>query len=63
MVALDIKPIDVAPKDMKFAEARDFTMEEVCRLFAVPPHLIRPISNSASVEMMYASALPFPKYL
>lgn len=35
------KPLHIAPEDLQFIESRNFTVEEICRLFRVSPHKIQ----------------------
>jgi HK97 family phage portal protein len=37
---MEFKPFDISPKDQQLLEARSFTVEEIARMFNIPPHKI-----------------------
>lgn len=63
---LKFTPISIAPADSQLLETRKFTVEEICRIFRVPPHLVQDLTktsyNSAeqmSQEFVYYTLLPW----
>lgn len=42
------QPISINPQDAQFLETRRFQVQEIARLFGVPPHLLADSSNSTS---------------
>ena len=45
---IDAKTIGINPKDAQLIESRQFGVEELCRWFRVPPHMVGHTSNSTS---------------
>lgn len=45
---MDAKAIGINPKDAQLIESREFGVEEICRWFRVPPHMVGHTSNSTS---------------
>ncbi|ETF00687.1 plasmid partitioning protein ParB [Advenella kashmirensis W13003] len=45
---MDAKTIGIPPKDAQLLESRGFSVEEICRWFRVPPHMVGHTSNSTS---------------
>jgi HK97 family phage portal protein len=41
-------PIGIPPDDAQFLQTRAFAVEEVCRLFGVPPHLVMQLDKTSS---------------
>ena len=63
---LKFTPISISPADSQLLETRKFTVEEICRIFRVPPHLVQDLTktsyNSAeqmSQEFVYYTLLPW----
>ena len=63
---LKFTPISISPVDSQLLETRKFTVEEICRIFRVPPHLVQDLTktsyNSAeqmSQEFVYYTLLPW----
>lgn len=44
----EFKPLSLSPEQTQFLEVRRFTVQDVARLFGVPPHLLADSSNSTS---------------
>ena len=45
---LKVEPITMNLSDAQFLESRRFSVEEICRVFRVPPHLIGDLSRSTN---------------
>lgn len=43
---MKVTPFQISPEDMTTLETRQFTVDDICRFFGVPPHLVG--SNSAT---------------
>ena len=50
---LTFKPISISPEQAQFLSSRQFSIEEVARIFNVPPHLLKDLSKSSfnNIEM------------
>ncbi len=50
---LSFKPISISPEQAQFLSSRQFSIEEVARIFNVPPHLLKDLSKSSfnNIEM------------
>lgn len=40
------KPISLPPEDSQFLSTREFDVEEICRIFRVPPHMVQDLKRS-----------------
>ena len=40
------KPISLPPEDSQFLSTREFGVEEICRIFRVPPHMVQDLKRS-----------------
>ena len=40
------KPISLPPEDSQFLSSREFGVEEICRIFRVPPHMVQDLKRS-----------------
>lgn len=40
------KPISLPPEDSQFLATREFGVEEICRIFGVPPHMVQDLKRS-----------------
>ena len=40
------KPISLPPEDSQFLSTKEFSVEEICRIFRVPPHLVQDLKRS-----------------
>jgi HK97 family phage portal protein len=45
---MDAKTIGINPSDAQLLESRNFSVEEICRWFRVPPHMVGHTANSTS---------------
>jgi len=45
---LKFQPISIPPEDAQFLETRKFQVQEIARLFGVPPHLLMDLDGSTS---------------
>ncbi|CAB3653774.1 hypothetical protein LMG26685_02890 [Achromobacter mucicolens] len=45
---MDAKTIGINPTDAQLLESRNFSVEEICRWFRVPPHMVGHTANSTS---------------
>lgn len=45
---MDIVPLTISPEDLQMLESRAFGVEEVARIFGIPPHMIGHTQNSTS---------------
>ena len=43
---MSYKPISLPPEDSQFLSTREFDVEEICRIFQVPPHLVQDLKRS-----------------
>jgi len=43
-----LKAISISPEDMQWLDSKRFTVQDICRFFGVPPHLVADSSNSTS---------------
>lgn len=43
---MQYKPISLPPEDSQFLSTREFDVEEICRMFQVPPHLVQDLKRS-----------------
>lgn len=41
------KPISLPPEDSQFLDTKEFDVEEICRIFRVPPHLVQDLRRSS----------------
>ncbi len=50
---LTFKPISISPEQAQFLSSRQFSIEEVARIFNIPPHLLKDLSKSSfnNIEM------------
>ena len=50
---LTFKPISISPEQAQFLLSRQFSIEEVARIFNVPPHMLKDLSKSSfnNIEM------------
>ena len=44
----DVKTLSLNPEDAQMLESRSFSVEEICRLFGVPPHMVGHTEKSTS---------------
>ncbi|MCD8108765.1 MAG: phage portal protein [Clostridiales bacterium] len=43
---MSYKAISLPPEDSQFLETRKFSVEEICRIFRVPPHLVQSLEHA-----------------
>ena len=43
---MQYKPISLPPEDSQFLSTKEFDVEEICRIFRVPPHLVQDLKRS-----------------
>ena len=58
---VDYQPISIPPDDAQFIETKKFQINEVARLFRIPPHLIGDLEKS-SFNNIEQQSLEFVKY-
>ena len=51
---LKFTPISISPQDSQLLETRKFSVEEICRIFRVPPHLVQNLDRATfnNIEQM-----------
>ena len=55
------KPISISPQDAQFLETRKFNINEIARIFRVPPHMLADLEKS-SFSNIEQQSLEFVKY-
>ena len=58
---LTYKPISISPQDAQFLETRKFNINEIARIFRVPPHMLADLEKS-SFSNIEQQSLEFVKY-
>lgn len=57
------KTISLSPEDMQMMETRKFSIEEICRIFGVPPHLVQHMEGNTTLgSSISEQTLGFIKY-
>jgi len=63
---LKFTPISISPQDSQLLETRKFTVEEICRIFRVPPHLVQNLERATfnnieqmSIDFVMYSLMPW----
>ena len=58
---LTFKPISISPEQAQFLSSRQFSIEEVARIFNIPPHMLKDLSKSsfANIEMQSQEFLTY----
>lgn len=54
-------PVSINPQDAQFLETRKFQVDEICRIFRVPPHMVGDLEKS-SFSNIEQQSLEFVKY-
>ena len=54
-------PISIAPNEAQFLETRKFQIDEIARIFRVPPHMVGDLDKS-SFSNIEQQSLEFVKY-
>lgn len=49
------KAISLPPEDSQFLETRKFTVDEICRIFRVPPHLVQDLEHATYSNIEHQS--------
>ena len=59
--SMTYKPISLPPEDSQFLSTREFGVEEICRIFRVPPHLVQDLKRSTfnNIEHMGISFIQY----
>jgi len=59
-------PVSITPQDSQLLETRKFTVEEICRIFRVPPHLVQNLERATfnnieqmSIDFVMYSLMPW----
>ena len=58
---MSYKPISVSPEEAQFLETRKFQIDEIARIFRVPPHMVGDLEKS-SFSNIEQQSLEFVKY-
>ena len=58
---MEFKPISLAPNDAQFLETRKYQVEEICRIYRVPPHMVGHLEK-ATFSNITDQTLSFVKY-
>lgn len=49
------KPISLPPEDSQFLSTREFSVEEICRIFRVPPHMVQDLKRATFSNIEHQS--------
>ena len=49
------KPISLPPEDSQFLSTREFGVEEICRMFRVPPHMVQDLKRATFSNIEHQS--------
>ena len=49
------KPVSLPPEDSQFLSTREFGVEEICRIFRVPPHMVQDLKRSTYSNIEHQS--------
>ena len=49
------KPISLPPEDSQFLSTREFGVEEICRIFRVPPHMVQDLKRATYANIEHQS--------
>ena len=49
------KPISLPPEDSQFLSTREFGVEEICRIFRVPPHMVQDLEHATFSNIEHQS--------
>lgn len=62
------KPVSLSPQDSQLLETRRFSVEEICRIFRVPPHMVQNLERATfnnieqmSLDFVMYSLMPYLK--
>ena len=63
---MSYKPISLPPEDSQFLSTRQYGVEEICRIFNVPPHMVQDLQRSTfnniehqSIQFVKHSLMPW----
>ncbi len=60
---MDIVPLTISPEDLQMLESRGVGVEEVCRMFGVPPHMVGHTAGNTSLgSSIEEQTLTFEKF-
>jgi len=60
-MGLDVKEVGMSPEDAQFIESRRFQLNEIARIFRVPPHMIGDLERSTNNNIEHQS-IEFVQY-
>ncbi len=49
------KPIQLPPEDSQFLSTREFSVDEICRIFRVPPHMVQSLRHATFSNIEHQS--------
>lgn len=49
------KPISLPPEDSQFLSTREFSVDEICRIFRVPPHMVQNLKHATFSNIEHQS--------
>lgn len=52
---MSYKPISLPPEDSQFLSTRQFGVEEICRIFRVPPHMVQDLEHATYSNIEHQS--------
>ena len=52
---MQYKPISLPPEDSQFLSTREFGVEEICRIFRVPPHMVQDLKRATFSNIEHQS--------
>ena len=52
---MEYKPISLPPEDSQFLSTREFGVEEICRIFRVPPHMVQDLKRATYANIEHQS--------
>ena len=52
---MSYKPISLPPEDSQFLSVREFGVEEICRIFRVPPHMVQDLKHATFSNIEHQS--------
>lgn len=58
---MEYQPISIPPEEAQFLETRKFQLNEICRIFRVPPHMVADL-DKATFSNIESQGLEFEKY-
>ncbi|MBO5534322.1 MAG: phage portal protein [Clostridia bacterium] len=55
LLHMQYKPISLPPEDSQFLSTREFGVEEICRIFRVPPHMVQDLKRATVSNIEHQS--------